>query len=314
MQFTLRLLAGCAVILAYASATSAQSPYGAVAGPQDGPPWLYPTPAVDSMNAPTGIHPVQGTIASSPPPPQPGVYTPHADENLGCYPTDGPWGTAAVYGWVFGMDGTLGVGARTVNVDMSVQDAFDLLSDLKGAAMLHLEGGYGSFGVILDLLYMELAPSGDNVQVSSKTIFAEALGLYRVVDTGRCAGGIFFDVLAGARYYRFRNEVQITTLDITSYRGSTTWYDLVVGARAGVQLLDCLGVWVRSDVGGFGIGESSDRAYNLIAGFDLQCSECVFLAGGYRWLKIDRTSGAGTDRRVIDVTMSGPFLGLGVRY
>src|SRR5262245_2654008 len=123
MQMTLRLLAGCAAVLVFASALSAQSPYGDVAKPQDGPPWLYSTP-VDSMGAPTGIHPVQGTIASPPPPPPPpGIYSPHAGENLGCYPNDGPWGMIATYGWVFAMNGSVGVGPRTVNVDMSLQDS-----------------------------------------------------------------------------------------------------------------------------------------------------------------------------------------------
>lgn len=304
----------CAAILVLANRGHAQSPYSAVKGPQDGPPWLYSNP-VDAMESPTGIRPVQGTVASPPvPPPQPGVYSPHAGECMGCYPNNGPWGMIATYGWVFAMDGTIGVGPRTVNVDMSLEDAIELLDDVKGAATLHAEAGYGPFGIILDMLYMEVEPGTDLIRVNSKTILAEALGMYRVVDTGRGAGAVYFDVLAGARYYRFRNEVQITTQDIIPFEGSATWCDLVVGARAGIQLLDCLGVFARGDIGGFGIGESSDRACNVIVGFDLQCCECVFLSGGYRWFKIDRTSGAGRDRREIDLTMAGPFVALGLRY
>jgi hypothetical protein len=90
--------------------------------------------------------------------------------------------------------------------------------------------------------------------------------------------------------------------------------DLVVGLRVGAWLKDDLGVFFRADAGGFGIGNSSDRACNLIVGFEHWLCDCATVVGGYRWLLIDRDVGSGRDRSLIDLTLAGPFVGLALRY
>jgi hypothetical protein len=229
--------------------------------------------------------------------------------------TDGPWAVVAPYGWIFGMKGTVGAGRRTAQVDLTVGDAVKQLDNLKGAAQLHVESGYGPAGVIADLTYMNIQPADGLVTVDSRATLFELLGMYRLVDTGgRQAGAVTFDVLAGARYYRFRNSISGNVFGLLSAERTNDWVDLVVGARAGVQVTDALGLFVRGDVGGFGIGSSSDRACNVLAGFEYRCCECASLVGGYRWLRIDRESGVGRDRFLLDVTMAGPFVALAVRY
>jgi hypothetical protein len=230
-------------------------------------------------------------------------------------PADGPWMVVAPYGWIFGMKGTVGAGRRTAQVDLTVGDAVKQLDNLKGAAQLHVESGYGPAGVIADLTYMNIQPADGLVTVDSRATLFELLGMYRLVDTGgRQAGAVTFDVLAGARYYRFRNSISGNVFGLLSAERTNDWVDLVVGARAGVQVTDALGLFVRGDVGGFGIGSSSDRACNVLAGFECRCCECASLIGGYRWLRIDRESGVGRDRFLLDVTMAGPFVALAVRY
>jgi hypothetical protein len=228
--------------------------------------------------------------------------------------TDGPWTVIAPYGWVYGMKGTIGVGRRTVPVDVSVSDAIEKISDLKGAAELHIESGYGDVGLIADLMYMRLAPSGKLTTVDSRSTFFEMVGMYRLLDSGgRQAGAATFDLLGGVRYYRFKNEIQ-GNFGVLAAGRTTDWTDLVVGARAGLQVTDDLGVWARADAGGFGIGNSSSHAYNFILGFEYRLCECASLAGGYKWLKIDRENGLGRDRSLIDATLSGPFLALSFRF
>jgi len=257
---------------------------------------------------------VTGAPAASPAPGA-AVQAPQPAECL-CDPcaSDRPWFVIAPYAWIFGMHGQLGVGPLTAPVNVSVSDAFNALDDLKGALMLHAEGGYGEFGFIAYLTYMRLAPSGDLLRVDSHSTLFEFLGLYRVVDTGRRPGGVTFDLLGGFRYYRFTNQINGNVLGLFTAERTSQWCDLVVGARAAVQLTDDLGVFIRGDIGGFGIGDSSSQACNVISGFEYRCSECASLVGGYRWLSIERESGFGRDRSLIDATFSGPFVALALRY
>ena len=301
MRKLLPYLAALPAILSVAGLSVAQAP---IAGTTPG----------------TGLVTLDLTKAPSPtmsPAPLPGtaLQTPQPAECL-CDPAgqDRPWLMFAPYAWIFGMHGTVGVGPLTAPVNVSVSDAVNALDDLKGALMLHLEGGYGQFGFIADLTYMRLAPSGDLVRVDSHSTLFEFLGLYRVLDTGRQPGGVTFDLLAGARYYRFNNQINGNVLGLFTAERTSTWIDLVVGARAAVQVTDNLGVFVRGDIGGFGISDSSRQACNVITGFEYRCSECASIVGGYRWLKIDRDHGLGRDRSLIDATFSGPFVALAFRY
>jgi hypothetical protein len=227
---------------------------------------------------------------------------------------DKSWTVIAPYGWVYGMKGTVGVGRRNVPVNVSVSDAIEKIPDLKGAAELHVESGYGDFGVIADLMYMRLAPSGRLTTVDSRSTFFELLGMYRLLDSGgRQAGAVTFDLLGGLRYYRFKNQIE-GNFGLLQAERTNDWTDLVVGARAGLQVTDDLGVWARADAGGFGLGDSSSHAYNVILGFEYRLCECASLAGGYKWLKIDRENGLGRDRFLLDATLSGPFVAFTLRF
>ena len=225
-------LAALPAILIFASLSAAQTP---VIGTTPGTGLV----ALDVTNSPPAS-PAPGTA----------IQTPQAAECL-CDPcaADRPWFVIAPYAWIFGMHGQVGVGRLTAPVNVSVSDAVNALDDLKGALMLHVEGGYGEFGFIADLTYMRLAPSGDLLRVDSRSTLFELLGLYRVVDTGRQPGGVTFDLLGGFRYYRFTNQINGNRLGLFTAERTSQWCDLVVGARAAVQLTDYLGVFVRGDIG-----------------------------------------------------------------
>jgi len=228
---------------------------------------------------------------------------------------DRPWAMIAPYAWIFGMHGTVGAGRRVQPVDISVSDSIDHISDLKGALLLHIEAGYGDYGFIADLTYLNIVPLDRVVRVESRSTMFELLGLYRVVNPGcRYPGAVTLDLLAGARYYRFTNSITLNGVDPFPIERISQWIDLVIGARVGVQVTDALGVFLRGDIGGFGIGDSSTQACNVVTGFEYQCSQCCSVLGGYRWLKIDRATGIGRDVSLIDVTMSGPFIAFALRF
>jgi hypothetical protein len=213
------------------------------------------------------------------------------------------------------MHGQVGAGNRVETVNLSVSDAAQAaVDDLKGALELHVEAGYGDVGIITDLTYMRLVPLDGIARVESESTILEVLGFYRVLGGGRQAGCVTFDLLGGIRYYHFKNKVQVTTLDLTPVDRENSWHDLVVGARVSVQLADCLSVWARGDIGGFGIGHSSKQACNVVTGFEYLCSQTCSFYGGYRWLKIDRSAGIGRDAFLLDATLAGPFVAFGLRF
>lgn len=209
-----------------------------------------------------------------------------------------------------GTKGTIAAGQRSTHVDLSVGDAIrDVLPDAHGALMLHVEGGVDSVGFIADLMYLNIRPLDGFLRVDSKSAMLELLGFYRVLD-GRCT----FDVLVGGRYYDFTNTITVQPIDFAPANRTTAWWDAVVGVRGSVHVNQCLALFARADYGGFDISGSSKRSCNVVVGIDWQCSDCVSIYGGYKWLKIDHTEGAGLNYSKIDMTLSGPFAAVGLRF
>ena len=319
------------VVTVFASSAPAQYPYY-----PSGPGFAYATSTPDAGRAQV----VGGQAAPAPPAPtvvipQPAMANPQPAEGLGqSGGAAGPWVVVEPYAWVFGMRGRVQAHGATAPVNLTVSDAIDNVSDLKGAAMLHVETGYGDVGLITDVEYLKVESGEGLSRVESDATLIELLGMYRVCGS-RCrqAGSSYFDVLAGARYYRFSHSFLVArppvAVDIPGSPAftrifvpapdvpadhSSSWIDWVVGARAGIQVLDNLGVFVRADVGGFGLGNGSHRACNIVTGLEYQCCDCASLIAGYRWFKIDRFSGVGLDAFGMDVTLAGPFVGFGLRY
>lgn len=73
-------------------------------------------------------------------------------------------------------------------------------------------------------------------------------------------------------------------------------------------------MFARADVGGFGIGSSSNLAWNVVAGLDYQWNSSTSLLAGYRVLDIDQFSGAGATAFGFDVQMAGPFAAIAFQF
>jgi hypothetical protein len=233
--------------------------------------------------------------------------------------TDGTWAIVAPYGWVSGIDGKLASPVGLVNIDLTPSDVLNTLDDVNGAMMLHTEVGRGDCGLILDANIIRLTPQSQLgpavVDIDISQTLLEFLGMARIVESPDVLveeKSLTVDLLAGARYYQFSSGVAVQPLP--EVVESNSWVDMVVGARTLVPLTSSLDGWLRTDFGGFGVGSSSDFAWNLIAGVDYQCSENTTFAVGYRQLRIDKYSGSGAAAQGFDVTMYGPFLALTFRY
>ncbi|QDT53590.1 hypothetical protein Pan44_16120 [Caulifigura coniformis] len=240
--------------------------------------------------------------------------------------TSETWVLVAPYVWATAQNGTIGARGRTVPIDLSLAELVDLIPDLNGAAMGHLEVGKGNAGLVFDALLMQIEtsdrlPGGGRFSYETSSTILESLGMLRVVDVPNAEGpGSFVtvDLLGGARYYQVENDLRITPAGGATVQADMTkdWVDLVVGARTEVAITSELSGFLRADFGGFGIGTSSDLAWNLTTGAEYACSALPgsSLVLGYRILSIDETQKSGANRFVYDVTLHGPFTAIAFRF
>jgi opacity protein-like surface antigen len=126
------------------------------------------------------------------------------------------------------------------------------------------------------------------------------------------------DVLGGGRYVYLKGELDINGagpigVDI-EVEQSKDWVDAIVGGRVQMDLTEKLAFSLRGDVGGFGVGASSDLAWNLIAGLGYELSERTTLWLAYRHLDIDYDDGSGSNQFEYDVEMTGPMLGIAIEF
>lgn len=243
--------------------------------------------------------------------------------NTGAAPT---WATVAPYVWAPMMDGTIGVNGDTATVNVSFSDLLDLVPDLNGAAMGHVEVGRGSGGILLDALFLEIAPTrrgplGGKTSTEIEMTLIEALGTLRLFGNAPGEGppsDVAFDLLGGLRYYDVAGEITDRPLIGPSVTRSQNenWVDLVIGARSEVALSQNLGGFVRGDVGGFGIGTSSRFTWNIQGGFEFACTDFPGWSGvlGYRVLDIDAVKYSGAQRFIFDMRIHGPFVALNYRF
>ncbi len=223
--------------------------------------------------------------------------------------------------------GTTTVADASVDIDLDLQDIFEVLNL---AVSARAEAWRGDFGLIVDGYYVNIGgdetiglpgPAGGTVgvDVSVKQGWVDLLGAYRLYhgpydDTGRLAS---FDVQAGVRYNNLRQEVDADlSVDIgpgsgrqTSLGGVEVWWEPVVGARGAMQLNDRWSAAVRADFGGFGVG-GDDLQWKVLAGADYRPWDNTSLKFGWQVYGIDFSTDRSDGEFAYDVVQTGPYLGL----
>jgi hypothetical protein len=213
------------------------------------------------------------------------------------------------------------------------------------------EARNGPFGVYTDLAYSKLTTSGDSIHSrglapgvtgtigtsSSATIklgIFEAGGLYEVarftMPHGESPGiPTAIDLVAGARHWyqegsvSFNLSAALDVSDLTLRRNlavdkgkSIDWTDPLVGARVRFMVAPGQTIFVRGDVGGFGVG--SKFSWQAIGGYSFDFAEKngITYSGiiGYRALYVDYVQGTGRNRYGFDVLTYGPVVGVGFSF
>lgn len=233
------------------------------------------------------------------------------------------------YGWLISVDGTQTLRGRSVDIDASFFDVVEN-SDSLIALMGAFEARRGPLAVYGDLVWMDVGFDGSattprGIGVSANLDFTmtiiESGASYEVARWGP-GGDTALDLYAGARYWRQSADL---TLDLDaapglqlerSRSGAVEWVDPLVGIRLRHDLAPGQALFVRGDVGGFGV--SSDFSWQALAAYswDFATRDDVTYSGlvGYRAISVDYSKGSGDRRFEFDAILHGPAVGLSMRF
>ncbi|SDR63903.1 hypothetical protein SAMN05519103_09164 [Rhizobiales bacterium GAS113] len=258
------------------------------------------------------------------------------------------------YGWLTSLNGKQTVRGRTASVDASfpkiVEDTIGKGGTLVGL-MGDFEARYGALGLYGDIVWAKVGVSGDSVRtrrfdptisgsigtshsVNVNMAIAEGGAAYEVARFGLPHGDspaipTAIDLVAGARYWyqqaslSFNLSTSLDISDLTLVRnralaksGSVDWVDPLVGARVRFMVAPGQNIFLRGDVGGFGVG--SKISWQAIGGYSFDFAEKngITYSGiiGFRALYVDYVQGAGRNRYGFDMLEYGPVLGVSMRF
>ncbi len=218
--------------------------------------------------------------------------------------------TIAPYLWMYGLDGEVGVLGQTSEVDASFDD---IVENLDFALQGHVEYWHGTVGYFFDGQYGELSSDGSagpiGLEVKSEITIIELGVATRVVDRPLDPDGgrrLKVDGLVGTRYYDLDLQVDPDPPVFATTEDGEAWLDAFFGARCEWDFARKFSLSARGDIGGFGLGGSSDLAWQAQALVGWRLSKVTTIAAGYRVLDVDYDNGGF----LFDTTLSGPLLGV----
>lgn len=210
------------------------------------------------------------------------------------------------YLWMFGMDGDVRIRNTSVEFDVGFDDIFE---NLDFAAIARMEARNGRIGLYLDPVFGQVSADGDSggadVEVETDLFLLDFGALYRVLDRRTESGRAHVaEISLGGRY--FYSDTDLDFAVVADRERSSDFVDLTVGGLYGMDVTDRLGVLIRGDVGGFGLGSSSELSWNVAGLASWSFGRAGRLWAGYRLLDIDQDDGGASG---YDLRISGPLVG-----
>ena len=241
----------------------------------------------------------------------------------------------AIYLWLSGLNGEIGLGDKTANVDVSFGDIMKNF-DIGGQA--HAEFWWKRWIFFIDPTYIKLAANNNQTRILTSTssgtevkefLFEFGAG-YRVAELPlgsninsneiKAWPNLLVDLYGGGRILYIDSELnlKLTTPAGTqkfNFNGDEGWLDFIIGTRLIFDITKKLVLTAKTDIGGFGLSFSSDISWNLVAniGYELPWYGITPYVG-YRILYIDYRDGSGDNRFVYDIWQTGPQVGVAVRF
>ena len=207
------------------------------------------------------------------------------------------------------MDGGVGVGNRTVDVDASFSNMLDHLH----FAFMNLADATWNNKVVLltDLMYSDLrghhataGPLFSSVSPNQKLFLLIPEAGFRLLDTTQAT----LDILGGIRYWHLKTELEFQPglLPAIDVEGKKSWVDGILGVRGKAYLP---GKWWVTGYGDLG-GGGSNLTYQIIGAAGVDIHKHYALVLGYRYLNVDYDK----DRFLFDTTMKGPLVGFTFKF
>jgi hypothetical protein len=239
------------------------------------------------------------------------------------------WVKFTPYVWATAVTGDITVDGITAPMNIDLSDLWQMLTNgaVRGGFMGHLGFGRDNWTIFINGDIVSMNPSA---QVRRATIdtgltmtlleLGGAVDLFNANESDPANSPLRIQALGGVRYYAVDAAAIVSLPNVNpliQIENGATWVDLFVGSQALAQITPTTDVFVRGDVGGFGIGSSSLHAWNLVSGVSTTgiCGSKLFL--GYRLFDVDQSLNGGTGSPLgfgVDQLIHGPVIGLTFQF
>jgi hypothetical protein len=223
-------------------------------------------------------------------------------------------GSVTIYGWLPGITGAQTFPDGEPIVDLDTPSVLEMLDfAFFGAGEIRRD----RVGLLFDVEYADLSQDGtaENTLLPNAEPLGASVGTKLLMSTGAVTWRAyeqergFVDVYGGIRAFDVEVDFSLsgTALGIDrTAEGQDNWVDALVGVRAGADLGHRFSVTGLADVGGFGIGESSDLTWQVTGTLNYGFTERFAGRIGYRYMSIDQPS----QDIPMDIEMYGPLIGV----
>ena len=225
---------------------------------------------------------------------------------------DSDWHIAfAPYLYLSGLEGKVGTGNRTLDIDLSFGD---VLSDFKFGFMGTTELRKKKLIILNDIIWISLSQEHSDpppslyaeTQIKVKTfIWGPEIG-YRLVDSPKGS----FDVRGGFRLMSIKNELTTTTGILQGFNvsGRKTWATPIAGVFGNYNVTEKFFLSGRFDIGG---GWGADFTSQVYLGGGIKLKRNIALITGWRYLTTDYDDHTGF---IFDTTMKGFVVGMKFQF
>ncbi len=222
-----------------------------------------------------------------------------------------PGFTVAPYGWLAGLDGTMGAGGED-DGGISLPERLDVSTDEDWSEigfMFYGEWRGERWTAFFDSVWANVSQDGNislgRLLPASKAKVTFDGNIYQIGLGYRLLGGdrSFLTVYGGGRYYDIESKVGAKEGILPEKISASTtrnWSDAVFGGR---WTHDFGGHWTSSLLADYGFGESKS-VWQVFGTLGYQFSWGTVM-GGYRYLNLDYEK----DTYKINLALSGPLLG-----
>lgn len=261
-----------------------------------------------------------------------------------------PWRfNVALYGWAISMSGNVTARSQTIDTNASFIDLVQK-SDSLGGFMGYFEADKGRVGFYSDLVFTKLGfgagqtayrnpiaglkiSATASAALTTQIAIIEMGGIYELYRWPGSEGSLTaIDAVGGFRYWNLSVDatfdaqvnVDLSRLHLERTAGfavaradTIQWVDPVVGFRVRHQFTPNQQIFVRGDVGGFGLG-GSQISWQAIGVYSYAWQFTGYQIAaliGFRALGVDYVSpNSGVDSFGFNEVLYGPIIGVSFRF